>query len=57
MFNNQELARVMTALIISEGLPRPRDCPLVPKRSSEEILAGMQKKYRWMRTDVKEKGT
>jgi hypothetical protein len=53
-FSNQELARIMTALIISEGLPRPRDCPPVPRRTSEEILEGMRKKYRWMR-DVKEK--
>jgi hypothetical protein len=54
MFTNQELARIMTALIISEGLPRPRDCPPVPRRTSEEILEGMRQKYRWMR-DVKEK--
>jgi hypothetical protein len=54
MFSNQELARIMTALIISEGLPKPRDCPPVPRRTSEEILDGMRKKYSWMR-DVKEK--
>jgi len=54
MFTNQELARIMTALIIAEGLPKPKNCPPVPRRTPEEILEGMRQKYRWMR-DVKEK--
>jgi len=53
-FSNQQLAKAISSMVVAEGLPKPTDCPPVPRRSPEEILEGMRRKYRWMR-DVKEK--